>query len=284
MSSSEASRSPRSDDDEDISKDLSIRSDPGQRSLIIRESNVTGVRKLRRMKRRLFLGQLASDTTMPPPNVATRSRSGPAAISPMKTDLFATDGIHEQLQAARDIMMNDGGGAISPLPSPRVQATSLRRMKRRLFLDALEGSDRDNSCSNRMLIDEDSAIHQRASPSAIDPATSMDAGNGPPHVMFSSWSYKVEHDRTLRDPPQLRARISYPPPSDANDTDTRKWPKPGKNPQGSTLDNLSSKLGLVSFNNDSMNYSHQDQKTAMGALHKRMMSDSSEASNQAIFI
>jgi len=156
------------------------------------------------MKRRLFLEQMASDTAVPP-KVATPSVSGSAAMSPMKDDVKA-NGIHRQLQAAADVIANDGDDTTSPLPSPRLSSTSLRRIKRRLFLDKLECSDLETA--SRMVIDNDCEIHQKASSSSMDnKATFMDGGDFPMHLMLSSWSDKVEHDRTLQGPPKLR--LSY---------------------------------------------------------------------------
>ncbi|CAJ1933083.1 unnamed protein product [Cylindrotheca closterium] len=192
LSSLEPPVSPRSEDSEGISKDLSTRSDPGPDAVLIRD----GVRKLRKMKRRLFLEQLACDTAASQ-NVATRCLSGPAAISPMKNDMFA-DGIHRQLQVVTDIMAN-AMETNSELSSPNLSSTSLRRIKRRLFLNHLDCSDLENS--SRMLIDDDSEIHQKAGSSSLDEAKAFINGGD----MLSSWSDKVEHDRTLRGLPPKKA-------------------------------------------------------------------------------
>lgn len=262
--------SPRSVEDEEISKELSIRSDPGP-SWFHQDANVSGVRKLRRIKRRLFLETLAADNVninakgSNHPNIATRSVSEPSAVTgtPMKTVSFAEHGATH-------------ANTVSPVPSPRL---SLRRMKRRLFLDHLESSDLDIG-KIAIASDDHGEILQKASSSSLDQPLFVDSSDPSPFLMLDSWTDKVENERSLQDPPKLRLKSSFP-----TFPDISKRKREDKDPQEKTLDGLSSKLELLSLN-QAMNYRPKESKTAfMGSSNnERSMMPRAESSNAAIYI
>jgi len=129
--------------------------------------------------------------------------------------------------------------------------------------------------------DDNLVVRKKASPFSLDRAGFMDVGNESPFVKINSWSEKVEHDRALKEPPQLRVQVSYPPSFPTFPDLNKQKRLREREPQEKAFDGLSSKLETLSLK-EAMKYNQKETKTAFMVTER--MTSKAEPSNTAIYI